>query len=59
MRAHVFESVAFGACSNYALKRTVIENKYIYDKEAAETFRNNFYVDDLLNSLEDEDSQSI
>ena len=34
---------------------SAIENKHIYGKEAAETLRNNFYVDDLLKPVEDED----
>ena len=52
---HVFGSLSCGACSNYALKRTAIENKQIYGKVAAETLTNYFYVDDLLKSVVDED----
>ena len=43
-----------GASRNYALKRTAMENELIYEKEAAETVRNNVYVDELLKSVEDE-----
>ena len=56
MCVHVFGSVSSGGCSNYVLRRTAIENKHIYGEEAAETLRNNFYVDELLKSVEDEDS---
>ena len=52
---HVFGSLSSGACSNYALKRTAIENEQIYGKVAAETLTNYFYVDDLLKSVVDED----
>ena len=52
---HVFGGVSSGACSNYALRRTAIENESNYDKDAAETLKNNFYVDDMLKSVENED----
>ena len=56
MCVHVFGSVSSGACSNDALKRTAIENELIYGKKAAETLRNNFYVDNLWKPVEDEDN---
>ena len=56
MCVHMFGGVSSGARSNYALKRTAIENEHIYGKEAPETLRYNFYVDDLLKSVEDEDN---
>ena len=31
-----------------------MENEHIYEKEAAETVRNNVYADELLKSVEDE-----
>ena len=34
---HVFESVSSGACSNYALRRSTIENENKHGKDAAET----------------------
>ena len=55
MCVHVFD-VSSGAWRNYALKRTAIENEHIYRKEAVETLRNKFYVDDLLKSAEDEEN---
>ena len=51
----VFSGVSSGDCSNYALKRTAIENQHIYGKETAETLKSNFYVDDLFKFVEDED----
>ena len=56
MCVHVFGNVSSGVCSNYALKRTAIENEHIYGKEAAETLKNNFYVEKLLMFVEDEDN---
>ena len=52
---HVFGGVSSGACSNYALRRTAIENENKYGKDAAEMLKNNFYVDDILKSVENED----
>ena len=49
---HVFGGVSSGACSNYALRRTAIENE---NKYAAKTLKNNFYVDGMLKSVENED----
>ena len=56
MCVHVFDGLLSGARSSYALKRTAIENEPVYGKEVAETLRNNFYMDDLLKSVENEDS---
>ena len=52
---HVFGSVSSGASSKYGLKMTAIENKETFGQEAAQTFQNNFYVDDLLKSVINED----
>ena len=52
---HVFEGVSSGACSNYALKMTAIENQEKFGEEAGQTLQNNFYVDDLLMSVANED----
>ena len=56
MCVHVFDGLSSGTRSSYAPKRTAIENEPIYGKEAAETVRNNFYMDDLLKSVENEDN---
>ena len=45
MYVHIFGSVSSGACSNFALRRTTIENgNMLYGKDAAEMLKNNFYV---------------
>ena len=51
MCAHVFGSVSSGACSNYALKRTAKAN----EEKHGTACRENFYVDDLLKSVNSED----
>ena len=43
---HVFGGVSSGACSNYTLKMTAVENKEKLGEEAAQTLQSNFYVDD-------------
>ena len=55
MCVHVFGGVSSGACSNYALRRTAVENENKYGKDAAEMLKNNFYVDDMLKLVENED----
>ena len=55
MCVHVFGGVLSGACSNYALKMTAIENREKFGEEAYQTLQNNFHVDDLLKSVENED----
>ena len=56
MCVHVLGGVSSGACSNYALKRTAIENEHIYGNKAAEILKNNFYVKNLLKSVEYEEN---
>ena len=54
MCVHVFGGTSSPSCSNYALKKAVVDGKPKFGKEAAETLQNNFYVDDLLKSADDE-----
>ena len=54
MCVHVFGGTSSPSCSNYALKRTAVDGETKFGKEAAETLQNNFYVDDLLKSADDE-----
>ena len=57
MGVHVFGGTSSPGCCNYALRRTAIENENApnYDTEVAETLLHNFYVDDLLKSMESEE----
>ena len=52
MCAHVFGGVSSASCSNYALQKTATNNADQYGQEAAEVVRSNFYVDDLLKSVD-------
>ena len=52
--AHVFGCASYGACRNYALKRTAKENEKKYGTETTRTLTKNSYVDDLLKSVNSE-----
>ena len=41
--------------SNHVLKMTAVVNNEKFGEEAAQTLQNNFYVDDLLKSVVNED----
>ena len=47
----IFFVFLLGVCNNYALKRTAEENEKKYGTEIAHSLRENFYVDDLLKSI--------
>ena len=55
MCVHLFGAVSCSSSSNYALKRTAFDNSSSYGVDASETVMTNFYVDDLLNSVESEE----
>ena len=54
MCVYVFGGTSSPSCSNYVLKRTSIDWEDQLGKAAAETLQDNFYVDDLLKSLDNE-----
>ena len=51
---HVFGGTSSPFCSNFALKRTSTDGKDQFGLESVKTLQNNFYVDDLLNSVAQE-----
>ena len=51
MCAHMLGGVSSASCLNYALKRTTMDNVDEYEQEAADVVTKNFYVDDLLKSV--------
>ena len=53
MCAHVFGSTSSGGCSNYALRRTVMNNEAEFRTAAASTLYNKLYVLGLLKSIGD------
>ena len=55
MCVHVFGGASSPSCANYAIRRTSADNVEEFGKEAADVIRNNFYVDDLLKSVNDLD----
>ena len=56
MCAHVFGGTSSATCSNYALRRTAMENEAVFGEAAANALHDNFYIDDLLKSIEELDS---
>ena len=55
MNVHVFGGTSSPSCSNYALRRTARDNEAKYNPEVAEILGSNFYVDDLLKSVRNEE----
>ena len=53
--AHGFGGASSANCANYVLRRTSVDTAERFGKEAADVIRSNFYVDDLLKSVEDLD----
>ena len=56
MCAHFFGATSSASCSNYVLRRRVVEYETVFGEAAANALHSNFYVDDLLKSIEDLDS---
>ncbi|XP_071944674.1 uncharacterized protein [Antedon mediterranea] len=52
MKVHTFGATCSPSCANFALKKTADDNKDDFPKDVIETVKNNFYVDDLLKSLD-------
>ena len=55
MCTHVFGGTSSPSCSNFALKKTAIDNEKKSGEMAAATLKKKFYVDDLLKSVENGD----
>ncbi|XP_043113913.1 uncharacterized protein LOC122358188 [Puntigrus tetrazona] len=56
MLVHIFGAVSSPSCANYALKKTAEDNEGRVSKEVLNTIRRNFYVDDCLASLPNEEA---
>ena len=52
MNTHLQGSTSSPSCSNFALKQTAFDGKNDFSAVATETLKKNFYVDDLLKSME-------
>ena len=51
MAAHVFGGSSSPSCSNFALRKTALDNEELYGKNVATILERNFYVDDVLKSF--------
>ena len=58
MLVHLFGGVSSPSCASYALQRTADDNVGHFDEDAVQTVRRNFYVDDCLKSVEDDQCAS-
>ena len=54
MTVHLFGAVSSPSCANFALKQTAEDNEGKADSSALNTIRHNFYVDDCVKSVPDE-----
>ena len=54
MCTDLFGAVSSPSSSNYAFKRTAVDNSTSFVVDASETVIKNFYVDDLLKSVKNE-----
>jgi len=52
MLVHIFGAKDSPTCANYALKKTAWDNEDKYSKEAVDTVLRDFYVDDLVKSVD-------
>ena len=52
MTVHLFGATSSTSCANFALRKTASDNEQRFGTEAAESLRQNFYVDDLLKSVD-------
>ena len=51
MTAHVFGGSKSLSCSNFALRKTTMDNEELYGKDIATILERNFYADDMLKSF--------
>ena len=56
LTVHVFGAVSSPSCANYALRRTALDHQEEFGNEVTETIQRRFYVDDMVTSLDDEES---
>ena len=50
MKRHIFGSVSYSGCTNFALQKCAKDN-YNFSPEAARTIERSFYIDDCLKSV--------
>jgi hypothetical protein len=57
MLVHLFCATSSPCCANFALRRTADDNLSDFDITVLDTVKRNFYVDDCLKSVRDEDER--
>ncbi len=55
MLVHLFGAVSSSSCATFALRQTETDLKESYDESTTSMLRDNFYVDDFLASVDEED----
>ena len=55
MKVHIFGAISSPSCANYALRRCATDHSSQYEETVCQTVLNDFYVDDLLKSMENEE----
>ena len=55
MNVHLFGSASSPSCANFAVKKTASDNAQLFSDQTIETVQCNFYVDDCLKSVGQED----
>ena len=58
MLVHLFGGVSSPSCASYALRRMADDNAGNFDEDTVRTVRRNFYVDDCLKSVVDDQQAS-
>ena len=56
---YVFGATSSHRCSNYVLKKTLLNYKKVCGGKDSDTLRCNFYVDDKLKSLKFEEEEAV
>ena len=54
MVVHLFGAISSPACANFALRKTAEDNHHSFPSDVVNTVKRNFYVDDCLKSLPEE-----
>ncbi|XP_028404804.1 uncharacterized protein LOC114527371 [Dendronephthya gigantea] len=59
MTVHLFGAKSSPTCANFALRKTATDNAEEFSNNVVETIKRNFYVDNCLKSVPDEDEASM
>ena len=56
---HLFGATSSPSCANFGLQRTAEDNQQEFSKDAVDSVKNNFYVDDCLTSVPSENKAIV